>query len=367
MLAESDLRELVAFTTGNDPVLSVYLNTEPSKGNSDVCKLRLRNMLKAINLPEDVSAIERYINLEYNWSGRSVAIFSSDRRNFFKTFVLALPVQDSYHVGDRPSVQPLVDLFDNYGGYGVALVDKQGARLFYFHIGELREQEAVEGDSVKHIKTGAASSLTGRRGGAAELKNSVNETVERNMREAVDSAVHFFEEKHVRRVVLGGTDENIALFRSLLPKAWQSLVVGSFAIAKNVPQNEILQKTLQIGLEAEKQKEEGMINNLITRSAKKEGAVIGLEETLKAINAGRVQSLVLVENFHLVGYRCESCGHLTSTPRKECNDCGGPIFKYPDVIELAISAVMHNGGDVQITHPYPAFVDAGCSGAILRY
>ena len=112
MLTESDLRELVAFTTGNEPVLSVYLNTEPTSGNADVGKLRLRNMLKAINLPEDVGAVERYITLEYKWSGRGVAVFSSVSRQFFRAYSLALPVRDMYHVGDRTSVQPQHDPLD---------------------------------------------------------------------------------------------------------------------------------------------------------------------------------------------------------------------------------------------------------------
>jgi peptide subunit release factor 1 (eRF1) len=106
---------------------------------------------------------------------------------------------------------------------------------------------------------------------------------------------------------------------------------------------------------------------MVTRAAKKEGAVIGLEETLKAINARRVQSLLLVENFRLAGYRCDSCGQLTSSPQKVCSDCEGPIFKYPDIIELAISEVIRSGGDVQITHPHPSFINIGSIGAMLRY
>ena len=367
MLAESDLRDLVGFTIGNEPVLSVYLNTEQTGGTSDGGKLRLRNMLKAINLPEDVDAVERYINLEYHGSGRGVAVFSCASRSFFRAYPLALPVRDMYHIGDRPSVQPLLDLFDNYGGYGVALVDKQGVRLFYFHLGELREQEAVEGELIKHIKDGGASSVRGRRGGVAGQKNTEEETIERNMREAADSSAHFFEENHVRRVVIGGTENNVALFRNLLPKAWQSLVIGSFAVSHAATQSEVLQHTLQIGIEAEQKKEDRLVESISTRSAKGEGAVVGLEETLNAVNSSRVQSLVLVENFHLAGYRCDACGKLSGNPIMICPDCGGVIYKYPDVIELAISEVMRRGGEVEMIHPHEDFIQAGSIGAVLRY
>ena len=364
MLAESDLRELVAFTPGNEPVLSVYLDTEPTSGNADVCQLRLRNMLKAINLPEDASAVERYISLEYKWSGRGVAVFSSVSRQFFRAYSLALPVRDLYHVGDRPSVQPLLDLIDNYGGYGIVLLDKQGARLFNFHLGELREEEDVQGEQVKHVKDGSAIR---RRSSADSQKGAMDETIERNLREVVDSAVRFFEEKHVRRVVIGGTDDNVAAFRSLLPKTWQSLVIGSFAASKNAPRSEVLQHTLKIGLEAEYYNEARLVENLVAASTRGEGAVMGLGDALLAVNNTRVKTLVLVENFHLAGYRCDSCGHLSNNPRMTCADCDGPIYKYPDVVELAISEVLHHGGAVQIIHPHDAFIRAGSIGAVLRY
>ena len=50
MLNENTLRELIDYDA-TSPILSIYLNTEPSKGNADVYKLRLRNMLKKINAP----------------------------------------------------------------------------------------------------------------------------------------------------------------------------------------------------------------------------------------------------------------------------------------------------------------------------
>ena len=50
-----------------------------------------------------------------------------------------------------------------------------------------------------------------------------------------------------------------------------------------------------------------------------------------------------------------------------CPDCGGTIYKYPDVIELAISEVMRRGGAVQITHPNEVFIRSGSVGALLRY
>ncbi|NPV85379.1 MAG: hypothetical protein HPY45_05155 [Anaerolineae bacterium] len=366
MFAETDLRELVEFSS-SEPVLSVYLNTDPTQGNADAYKLRLRNMLKNVNLPADVNAIERYFDLKHDWSGRSVAVFSCAVQKFFRAYPLALPVHDFIYIGNRPGVKPLINLWNNYGGYGVVLVDKQGARLFNFHLGQLVEQQGVLGETVKRTKRGGASSFPGRRGGIAGRTNAVDETVERNMKDVVDSAIRFFEENHIRRILISGSDDNVALFRSLLPKAWQSLVVGTFAMSMTASHNDVLNQTLQVGLGAEQQREKKLIDHMMTSAAKGGAAIVGLEDTLQAIYNDRVQTLVLAENFHQEGYRCTHCEWLTSLPAKLCSICGKEMTSVADVANLAISAVMRHAGDVEVVGTDESFEKVGSIGAILRY
>ena len=140
MFSENDLRELVNYSA-KSAMLSIYLNTDPTLGNSDSYRLRLRNMLKSVELEEDVERVEQYFNNEYDWAGKSVAIFSDVSAEFLRVYPLAVPVADLINIGVRPNVKPLASLLDSYGGYGVVLLDKQGARMFYFHLGELNKKE----------------------------------------------------------------------------------------------------------------------------------------------------------------------------------------------------------------------------------
>jgi peptide subunit release factor 1 (eRF1) len=366
MLSETNLRELLDFTA-TAPVLSVYLNTEPSEGNADAYRLRLRSMLKDVNLPLDVEAIDKYFQHEYNWAGKGVAVFSCAPQGFFRAYSLALPVQNLVHVGTRPSVRPLADLFDNYGGYGVALIDKQGARLFFFHLGELREQNGVLGEEVRKIKHGSASTITGQRGGMAGKTSHEDELVDRNIKETVDFAVRFFEENHVRRILIGGTDENAALLRTHLPKAWQSLVVGAFAMPMTATHTEVLAKTLQIGRDAEMQREAQMVSDMITSAAKQVGAVVGLNATLDAVNTSRVQRLVLSEGYTHSGYHCPACGALVARSAPACPQCGAALAPALDVVDMAVSAVLRSGGDVEVVRKNAELDQGGKIGALLRY
>ncbi len=365
MFNENDLRELLD-CSAPEAVLSVYLNTDPSLGNADAYKLRLRNMLKEVTLSKDVEVVERYINTEYDWSGRGIAIFSSVEKDFFRAYTLAIPVYDMVQVGDTPSIKPLANLLENYGGYGVVLVDKQGARLFSFHLGELKEQEGVLGEAVKRMKRGGASHMGGRRGGTGQAK-AMDETIDRNMREAAEFTVAFFEENNVRRVLIGGTDDNIAQFRSQLPKAWQSLVVGTFATSMSASHTEVFSKALEVGREADKKRIKHLIDILTTGAGKGQGAVIGLEATLEAVTGNRVKTLVMVENYRIPGYFCKDCGILTAKPQEHCTGCGKDVEHVSDVVEAAVAAALRSNAEVEILHDVDTLDDKNKIGAILRY
>lgn len=366
MLTENDLQDLLNFQP-EQPVLSIYLNTDPSEGSADVYRLRLRTMLKDIAMPKDVKAVEEFFLHQFDWSGRSVAIFSCAAKNFFRAFSLAVPMRSRVRVNNSPHVKPLADLLDSYGGYGVALVDKQGIRLFNFHMGELGEQEGMLGETIKRTKRGGASSFPGRRGGTAGQTNYVEELTDRNMKEAAEFAAHFFKEHNVRRVLLGGTDDNLAQFRSLLPKSWQSLIVGTFPVGMTASKNEVMDRAFQVGQEAELRRETHLLDILLTNSAKKRSGVVHLDDTLKALHEGKIQTLVIKEGFREPGFQCQGCGYLTSIEMPTCPYCGGSFTRIGDVVEQAVHKVMQQGGEVEIIHTDHAEKKFGGIGAILRY
>lgn len=374
MLSERELQELLHYQPSK-PVLSVYLNTDPSQGNVETHKRHLRAMLKEIEAPDDVNAVLRYFDFEHDWSGRSVAVFSCAADRFLRAFPLAVATRSRVRLADRPYVKPLADLLDSYGGYGVVLVDKQGARLFYFHLGELVETEGFLGQAVRHTKRGGGSQAAGRRGGSpaagwrggvAGQTDHAEEVAGRNFREAAEIAARFFSERKVRRVVIGGTEENVAQFRAHLPKAWQSLVIGTVPLQMNASHNEVLERTLAIGEQAEHRREAALVEAIVTGAAKGQGAVMGLEDTLRAVGEGRVQSLVLRDGYRAPGYRCSQCGHLTSLSLEACLFCGGKVEQISDAVEAAVRTVMAGGGDVEVLHTVgePAFEHIG---ALLRY
>jgi peptide subunit release factor 1 (eRF1) len=323
--------------------------------------------LKGIDMPEDSVVLERYFDHEYDWSGRSVAVFSCVAEDFFRAYPIAVSVRSRVRVSNRPHVKPLVDLLDSYGGYGVALIDKQGARLFSFHMGELREQEGIVGESVRRAKHGGGSQASGRRGGESGQTIYNEGLTERNMKDSAEFASQFFSENKVRRILIGGTDDNIAVFRGLLPKTWQSLIVGSFPISMTASHAEVMEIAMKIGKQTEEEREQKLLQAVITGAAKQRGGVTGLDLTLKAIHEGRVQRLLIAEGFRAEGFRCKGCGFITAKELSRCNFCSSQFEKIPDAVELAVRKVLQDGGEVDVLHENATLSEHGNIGGLLRY
>jgi len=368
MLNERDLQELLAYRPP-EPMLSVYLNVDRSAGSADAYRLQLRQLLKEFtgDADRDIERLQRFIEHEYDWSGRSLAIFSCQAAGFFRAFAFSVPVRSRARRVDRPYLKPLADLLAAYGDHGVVLIDKQGARLFHFHLGELQEQEGTMGEAVRHTKRGGASTFPGRRGGVAGQTGHAEELTERNLKQAAKFAAAFFDEKHVRRIAVGGTDDVVTHFAELLPKRWQSLVFATFPMEMTASHDQVLAKALTVGEQTLHAREAELIQTAITAAAKGQEGVVRLDETLHAVHDGRVQTLLVSEGFRAPGYRCRGCAHVTAQRLPHCPFCAGEFEEIADAVELAVRRVMADGGEVEVIHSSPELEQAGRIAGILRY
>jgi len=372
MISEKALQSLAAFEPTETPVVSLYLNVDPKQRTTDGYKLRMRGLLKESNRPDlaqDYGAIEKFFEHEYDWAGRGVVVFSNQPAGFWEAYPLAVPLSRSrLEIGSKPFIRPLVHLRDIYGSYGVVVVDRQGARLFDFHIGQLVESEGFLGEEVRKLKKGGGSSRGGAsRSGGRGGSQREREQATQNLRNAAEAATAFFEQKDLKHLLIAGTDETVAQFHDLLPKQLQDTVVGTFSIDMAAGDNEVLERSLEVVQEADQKREAKLVETVVTAAAKGSNGVIRLDDTLGAVSEGRVQTLTVSDGFHAPGYCCQSCTYITGQKLSACPFCGGEILEIPDAVELAIRRVMEQGGTVEIIEQKEKLDAAGGIGALLRY
>lgn len=365
MFTEKDLQELLNFAPER-PVLSLYLNTYLDGGNSEVTRLRLRNMLKTIDLPEDIKVVEQFTNLEFDWKGQSLAIFSCEEADFLRTFPLSLEVSEQIQVAKRPVLTPLIGFMETYGHWGIVLVDQQGARVFSCHLGELEEVEGFMGEEIKQTKRGGGDSFHGRMGGSTSSAN-VAASIDRNISESTEHAVAFFKAREIRRIMIGGTDENITRFSESLPKAWQSLIAATFPLSMTGSYSEILTQALSVIKQTAQDLQVRLVDQAITAAAKGSNGALGIDDILNAIHTGSVQNLLVLENYSEPGIRCMGCGFMTTQSLESCPFCGGVFSTIDDAVETSVREARQKNASVIVIPENEALKEAGGIAAILRY
>jgi len=269
-------------------------------------------------------------------------------------------------VGEKPFIRPLMRLTGIYNGWGVVLVDKQGARLFSYNMGELKEKMGVDGEEVKQTKRGGGNAMPGRMGGSGASANIEN-IIDRNIKEIIDSAITFFNQQRIRRIMIGGTDDNIARFKEEMPKSWQSLVVGEFPMSMTASHQDVSEKVTEEALLVRKKLIQSLVDQAFTLAAKGSVGVTGLIDTLNAIHEGRVKTLLVSENYEQTGYRCTGCGYLTIQQLEDCPFCSGTFTTIEAAVELAAQEALRNNAEVKVVRENEKLEQAGHIAAILRY
>lgn len=369
MFNQEDLRELATHRF-ESPVLSVYLNVDPTERTRDEYRLELRQLLKQANgsaAQADIEAVEAFFDHEYDWSGRGAAVFSCQKQGFWRSHALAIPVRSGVTVANRPYIKPLAELAGAYGSYAVAVVDRRQARVFLFDLGELRASHEFVGEEVRKLKRGRGSSGGhGRRGGAPISSQHEEEVVKRNVRDAAEVVKTFWERHDPERLIIAGGDGMVARFQEALPKYLQDKVIGVFTADMNASESEIKELSLEVLERVEEQRKEEVVDAVFTAAAKGGNGVIRLADTLGAAHEGRIQTLVIDRHYHQPGYQCQHCGYITDHALEQCPFCGSDFAEITDAAEALVTKVIEDGGEVEVVEDNPKAEKFGV-GALLRY
>ncbi len=367
MFDEKTLQNL-ASTEATGPILSVYLDVDPTQHTADEYKLTLRDLLKQAETkadPADIEAVKRYLELEYNWEGRGLVFFSRQAEDIWYAIPLSIPVHSGVTLAKKPYISPLVELSGLYGRYAVALVDRRGGRFFLFQMGDLLAQKSFRGEEVRHTRKGRGSSIVGMLGGGPASGRKEAELVQRNLREMAEALARFCQQHRPRRLLLGGAEHTTAKFQEELPSNLREIVVGTFAADMEAGEVEIRERSQEILQDLKRKRQQDLIKTVFTASAKGSNGIITLNETLSMAYEGRIQVLVLEQSYHAPGFRCGGCGYLTTQTLENCPFCGEAFLKIPDAAEAVVSQVIEKGGTVEVVND--SMMKESKIGALLRY
>jgi peptide subunit release factor 1 (eRF1) len=112
------------------------------------------------------------------------------------------------------------------------------------------------------------------------------------------------------------------------------------AIAATASTADVRERVALVEQRLEREKESRTLER-IRASEPAGGAVTGVRDTLRALNAGRVDTLVVPLGAAEPGVRCVSCGYL-GTGGGPCPRCHSRMERVPDLLDAAVAtALLH--------------------------
>lgn len=295
---EEPLARLLAFTPGDMPVLSVYLDTRPDEhGRTPEVLPHLRREFKTLadswpaGSPErhsfdaDAERVLAYVGDDVTRSANGVAIFACSGAGLFEALQLTAPFEATrIHVGEQPHLYQLVRLDERFPKYAAVLTDANAAAIYTFALGHAVAEDDVNGHKVHRVKVGGWSQARYQRRAANAHEEHVKEIVAR-----LQAIVR---EDVVGHVVIAGDSVIVPLLLAAMPQELAAMTATA-KLDVHASEHEVLDATLAVLQEQQALEEDKKVQHLLNEFRAGGLAATGIEATRAALANGQVEELLI--------------------------------------------------------------------------
>lgn len=289
---------------------------------------------------------------------RGLALFSSSDAGLWKDVLVPRPFSDRATVADHPYVLPLEALVETYESFCTALVDREKARIFLARMGRIREQTDVF-DEVpgRHDQGGWAQ---------ARFQRHIDDHAAQHLKHVAEVLMAFYKRRRFDHLILAGPEELIPDLERALHDYLKRRIAARATMPLSASVNEVLERSLAVEERIEAERERKVVERVRAEAAAGRQGVTGLEGVLRALNEGRVETLVVPLGTTHEGARCVACGRL-ALEGSTCATCGGDLERVADVVESAVAAALRQSSRVETLTMANDVAGARDVGALLRY
>jgi peptide subunit release factor 1 (eRF1) len=292
-----------------------------------------------------------------------LVIFTDSNQDFWWQKELQVAVPTDGRWSGKPWVRPLLELLEDHDAFAVVLIDKHRGRVLTVDATGMESHAEVLSDVPgKHVTTG-----TDHIWSQTQMQRDHDQHVKAHVRRVVDELSNVVDRLNLSRIVVGGPVETTSLLVNELPKRLSQALAGTIAVPIEASHERLTQELRKLQ-QIDHEDEAKMVEALITAAMKGDRAVLGLGDTLTAIQEQRVYKMVVARDFRTEGKECNLCHVLVISADERCSFCGGNLEPAPDLINRASHRVLEMAGRVQMVSGAAAAKLAGAGvGAVLRF
>ena len=373
------LRRLADLRPDGARVLSLFLNLDPSEFATpparatearsliDQAERQARDADGDIGqdaqkaLRKDIERARDYLNRLSADGAHGLAVFACEPAGLFEAIKLPRPIETRAVVDDSPFVEPLAELAMR-GSWAVLLVNRQVARMLRGSPDQLTELPPIEDEVHGRHDQGGWSQARYQRG--------VDQEVRWHLQRAAEVAFRRWKRSPFECVLLGGPEETVSEFETLLHPYLSERVAGHFRVdVENTTPDQIRDAAAPLIAEIDERREREALDRLEEGVETGKRGVAGLEPTITALNERRVETLLLGDRFDAEGVFCRQCGWVgTDLELTECPADGAPLEHRDNIAENAVElAIVQSASVMRVRHHGERLESRGSIGAVLRF
>jgi peptide subunit release factor 1 (eRF1) len=182
-----------------------------------------------------------------------------------------------------------------------------------------------------------------------------------------DKLLEIYQSEKFDILFIGGKQEDINQFTEQLHPYLKKIYRGSFNLPIDAKESDIIRKSLELETKLLIEDEEKTIDQLKThaRSKTSEMAVLGIKDTIRALNEANINKLIFNLDFSYSGKYCPSCNYLALKDDK-CPRCGVNLLRTQNIVLKIVDVASEINAEI-----YPIFFSKELNqegiGAILRH
>lgn len=367
--SEKQLKELKIYQPKGCLVSSLYLNTDGSKFSKKEIEVIFKDLVKekkaeaTEDVLQDIRKMEQYIsqNLDIVRT-KGIVIFSCSKENFWQVYELNVAPPNLFVVDKNPYIRPLLIITSKLHKIYTVIFDHRKAKIFKIFGNEIILKEEIYDETPKKIKIAGYHGFDESR--VTEYQE--NKIIE-HYKKIVNRLLEFYQSEKFDILFVGAKQQDVNLFVEQLHPYLEKVYSGSFNLPIDAKESDVLRKTLELGMKLEIEKEKKIVEQIKTHAHSKtsEMAVIGIKDTIRALNESNVSKLIFNLNFSYSGKYCESCNYLALKEDK-CPNCGANLLRVPNIIFKVIDVAVEKNAEI-----YPIFYSDALNqegiGAMLRH
>jgi peptide chain release factor subunit 1 len=372
-LTRSRVRRLAAVRPESGRVLSVFLNLDPSELPTPAARASAITsvMTKAahkvdaaeglsheerVALREDVERVRELLRQPGIAADgvRGLAVFACKPAGLLEVVRLSQPIQQRVALDHTPYVEPLVAAGED-GRWGVLLITRRAARLFFGTADGLEETDRIEDDVHRQHDQGGWSQ--------ANYQRSVEKEKSDHIAGVLDVLFTRFKARPLDHLLVGAPRELVHEVEQRLHPYLRERLAGRVSVPIEHGSAEDVRKAAAEAVEEHVRRREREALDRLTQGVGSGGrGVAGLQSTLDALNESRVEILLLAPGYSAPGFRDPLTGMLAAE-----NTSDGNAQAVDDVVEPAIEKAIEQSAEVMVIRRHDDLGPLGGIGAVLRF